>query len=323
MFYEVYSDVFLFRMTLSGSLERLFTGFIREMKESQTVMNIYSNISLIDLVRYLVMTYTKTIILLFIAICQLVLISLKYAQNRKNSFNDVSRRRFSIMVMFQIVSILLWLIGYVGTGSFLSGGRVIGLLQLFISANLLSLLIVNDRKDFLGFQTRVQKFSIKKTSFAFLLILVVIFNIVSNWGIYFLNPTLTYHGETRKPTSNTVVSPLILESLLFVRRYGSSNILFTCLKPHITFGYCDLLLNVSKLPRHGCLSSGYLPDEAIEKLRLLRNKYDGRLIIPIAAFSNLTSNKYGWKSFYNRSLRYLTARTNIIYNLEYYLLFFS
>jgi hypothetical protein len=153
------------------------------------------------------------------------------------------------------------------------------------------------------------------------MIIIIIFGLISNFNLYPLGPTLAYNGETYQCTGCGVISPYVYSSLSFLYRYSSPNVTFITLSPYVTFGYSDLLWDINKFPKHGSVSAGTLPEEAVNTvISLLKNGQN--MIIPIYLTDKL-SGRPGLKSFYKEPLNVLMTNSSMIYNNQYYSLFFS
>jgi hypothetical protein len=132
---------------------------------------------------------------------------------------------------------------------------------------------------------------------------------------------MRYDEEEYRITGVSPISVYIYDSIRFLAKHGSKTIKFITLSPFVTFGYADLLWNISKIPQHGFISLNPDPDEATKMIESFINEVKNG-IIPLYLTDRL-SGRIGLKSYYEKPLKILKSNTSMIYNNRYYALFLS
>lgn len=320
MLHEIFSDVILYSQTVEGALRRLISLYIWELEQYKKATETHAYLSLFDLIRYLLASYTKAVVLFVLAVLEILLwlFSLKFA--RLKISNSVPK----YLILLQLFTLLTWFAGYLGVGSFLSGGRCLMILQIFIGLNALGILLsVSSLKEHVRDFTASRSSRVRAFLQYLIAIAIIVFGVLSNHGLYILNQTLKYHEESYFLTGTGVVNDFPLEAMHFVNNYGSNGVVFLSIQPYITFGYSDLLWNISKMPKHGFILAGDFPEDAVERINSLMESKTNT-IIPMPTVDNIVAGgKLGLRSYYIKPFETLSQKAALIYNNKYYTLFIS
>lgn len=317
MAYELFVDIMPFSETLSGAFKRFITLYVSELESYFIALRNHPYMSFPDFLRYIFANYTKLVVLFLFAFIQLFVTLFSFIR-LKNKNQIPSYRAY--LFLFQSVALISWFIGWFGVGNFFSGGRCIMLLQIFVSLNLTDLLLDSLHKN----RCLNIKFSSSKHFIEFLLVgvavvSIIIFGLIANFGLYNLNPSLVYSGESYKLTGNGVVNDFPIRAMCFLNNYSSPNVTFVSIQPYVTFGYSDLLWNVNKVPRHGYVFAGDFPDDVTEKVNSILQSRT-KTIVPLPTRDDIIAGKLGLKSYYLEPFRRVNAITSLVYNNEYYVL---
>jgi len=310
LIYEVFVDTLMLRTTLTGAIQRIVSLYFRELREAEQAMERHRTLSLIDLVRYLIAVKTKLVYIAFVVIACLVVGFRTIMKVKYGSGNSSSMKVFTMLFLLSVIS---YIPAYEGVSSFESLVRVLPLLQVSLVPIAFHFLVT--------FISRRPLRGLHKNLLILPLIFLITFGYVSNYEFYPLAPTMRYNGEEYRIRGVLLISIYIYDSIRFLATHGSNTTKFITLSPYVTFGYADLLWNMSKIPRHGFISLSPDPEDAIEMIKYIINEMKNS-IIPIYLTDKL-SGRVGLKSYYEKPLKILKLSTSMIYNNKYYALFFS
>jgi hypothetical protein len=308
--YELFADVLMFRTSLIEAIKIIMNLYFRELREAGQAMERHGSIPLIDLIRYLVAIYAKLIYIVFIIFVCLV-IGIRRVLKTRHGFTDTITFK-ALMVIF-LLSIISYIPAYGGVASFVGLQRVIPLLQIPLTAITFYFLMTFVPKKMLQRPL--------KNLLVLLLVLLIIFGYVSSYGLFPLAPIMRYNGEEYRFAGFSPISVYIYDSIRYLATHGSKTIKFITLNPFTTFGYADLLWNISKIPQHGSIYLSPDPDEATKMVENIINNMRNS-IIPIYLTDRL-SGRIGLKSYYEKPLKILELNTSMIYNNKCYALFLS
>jgi hypothetical protein len=311
LIYEIFVDVLMLHTTFTEAVQRIASLYLRELKEAEAATERHKYISLIDLVRYFVATKTK---LLYIASIMLIclVMSFRTALKTIKHHKAVQTSTIKALVIILLISFVSYIPAYGGVSSFEGFVRVLPLLQVPLIAVI-----------FHFFTVFIQKLShrLLKNLLSLILVSLIIFGYVSNYNLFPLAPTMRNDEEEYRITGVSPISVYIYDSIRFLAKHGSKTIKFITLSPFVTFGYADLLWNISKIPQHGFISLNPDPDEATKMIEGFINEVKNG-IIPLYLTDRL-SGRIGLKSYYEKPLKILKSNTSMIYNNRYYALFLS
>jgi len=298
--YEIYSDVFMFTGVARGAIHILYSLYIREIQVAKTAMET-RELSLSDLVQYLVSFYGKTIVVLTLIFIHAIWLSIRW-----RSLNHDEK----ILALLLFASYPTWIIGWAGVGSFLTGARAFSLICFLFSISLATT------------YEKLYGFLIKGSRFAFPLFLIVL-GFVANFGLPFM-PIIRADGDTYTYTvfSQGGFSDYVLQPVIYVSSYvGDSS--FLCLSPYITFGLCDLMWQTPRIPKHGVVSPpGKLSPEAI--IDVMRNYLGKQAIVPQPLRDRLLPAPIGYYSLYKKPFSFLLGSgKGLLYNNGVYTLFLT
>jgi hypothetical protein len=310
LIYEVFVDTLMLRTTLTEAIQRIMNLYFRELREAEQAMERHGSLSLIDLVRYLIAVKIKLVYIAFVAIACLVVGFRTIMKVKYGSGNSSSMKVFTMLLLLSVIS---YIPAYGGVSSFEGLVRVLPLLQVSLAPIAFHFLVT--------FISRRPLRGLHKNLLILSLIFLITFGYVSNYEFYPLAPTMRYNGEEYRIRSVLLISIYIYDSIRFLATHGSNTTKFITLSPYVTFGYADLLWNMSKIPRHGFISLSPDPEDAIEMIKYIINEMKNS-IIPIYLTDKL-SGRVGLKSYYEKPLKILKLSTSMIYNNKYYALFFS
>jgi hypothetical protein len=296
--YEVYVDVALFSDLVKFALNTISSLYVREATVVSKAMEVWRP-SLTDLFLYLVSTYSKTVLVLSVALVHTIALAC-----RSRALNGDEKR----LALLLVASYLTWVIGWAGVGSFLSGGRAIAVISFF-----LSLSIAATYKKLYGFMT-------KRRLALVIPIVLVILGFTSNFGLPF-EPIIENDGETHTYTtfSQGGFGDYVLRPIIFVESH-THDVPFLCLKPYTAFGLCDLMWNALKIPKHGFIAPEITtPDSIIE---IIRGHLGKEVIIPQPMRDRLLPGFIGYRSLYEKPLRFLLENGKaLVYSNGKYALF--
>jgi len=307
--YEIFVDALILRTTFTEAVQRIVSLYLRELREAEQAMERHAYLSLIDLIRYFVAIKTK---LIYIAFIVLVCLVVSFRTMLRTKYRFVSTFTIRLIVIF-LLSITSCIPAYAGVSSFEGLVRILPLLQILLTAVTFHFLTV--------FISRRLLHKSHKNLLVLISIFLIIFGYVSNYGLFPLAPTMRYDGEEYRITSVSTISVYIYDSICFLAMHGSNTVKFVTLNPFVTFGYADLLWNISKIPRHGFISLSLNPDVASKMIESFINGVENG-IIPLYLTDRL-SGRIGLKSYYEKPLRILKSNTSMIYNNQFYALFYS
>jgi hypothetical protein len=308
--YEIFVDVLSLHTILIDAIKKIMNLYFRELREAKQAMERHESIFLIDFIRYFVAIYAKLIYIVFIVFICLV-IGIRRVLKTRHGFTSTPTIK-ALMVIF-LLSIISYIPAYGGVASFAGLQRVISLLQIPLTAITFYFLMTFVPKKMLHKPL--------KNLLVLLLVLLIIFGYVSNYGLFFLAPIMRYNGEEYRFAGFSPISVYTYDSIRYLATHNSGTIKFITLSPFITFGYADLLWNISKIPRHGSINLSPDPHEATKMVENIINEMKNG-IIPIYLTDRL-SGRIGLKSYYEKPLKILNLNTSMIYNNGYYALFLS
>jgi len=309
--YQFFAD-YLFTHSLIRSAVKIIQGlYIREFYLVSSKAELYG-LSFSEILRLGISAWIKYLIIVFVAMSLVVYIFIKHLIGRiKIERKNFFPRDFVISFMI-IISGLLWLVGYIATGELMQGGRVIPILQ-FITIYSIFLFVKTKNID-------DGSKKIKDRIKIFVLFFFLLLNIISNYGLQPISPIIRVENyNMRAGITIGPVSDYVLFAIVFTNAHISAGVTFAGLEPYITFGYMDLLWNVSSKKlfiRDLSLSN----DSLIALGDIL--KYTENAIIPMTPFDNVIPGKLGYRKFYEVPTMYLVINCDLIYTNRYYILFF-
>ena len=299
--YEIYVDVSLFGVTFSGALHRLYSLYVRELEVASRAVEAIG-LTFLDLVQHLISFYAKNITILGVIFVHTVALWAKWRYLNP---------REKIIALLLFASYPTWVIGWAGVGSFLAGGRSLGLISFLLA---LSLALTYEK---------LYKILIKNGSILLPLILIV-FGFVVNFGLP-LMPTIRAGEDvyTYSVFSQGGFSDYALHPVAYTSSYSAdTSPRFLCLQPYITFGLCDLMWQTPKIPKHGFIAPRVTSPETI--LELIKNYLDRYVVVPQPLRDRLLPGPIGYHNLYERSYRFLIEKARaLIYNNGNYVLFLS
>ncbi|HDN01765.1 MAG TPA: hypothetical protein ENF42_02200 [Candidatus Bathyarchaeota archaeon] len=302
--YEIYVDVILFRYTSRGALSRLYSLLIRELEAASTAANV-KGLSLIDLLRFLVGYYAKTVIVLGIILIHTVMLLKKW----RSLSSDEKMIAFLLYASYPT-----WIIGWSGVGSFLTGARALSVICFLLT---LSLILTHEK---------LYRFLIKRTA-PFIPLVLVVLGFITNFGLP-LMPTIRGDGDlyTYPTFSQGGISDYALHPIMYISSYASTNSSpFLCLVYYTSFGLCDLMWHAPKIPRHGSIGLRVTsPDSIIEHIKSYLNESGEGAIVPQPLRDSLLFGPIGYKSFYEKPFQFLLEKGKaLMYNNGFYTAFLA
>jgi hypothetical protein len=313
--YEIFVDIFLFHGTIYDAMSKLVTPYLFELEEAKRAIQDNPSLTFNDMLRFLIAREGRLLLILSITIIQLPII-IFILTRRKSYLNEDALMRAKVISILQYVALSTATVAYFGVGSLGGIVRNLHLLQFFVSLNIINIFTTNSLHG-----RKCENLSFAKLTNVFLII-AIIFNFVSSYGLYPIGPTLVYNGEVYRIAGGFgVLSPYPFKAILFVSAYSPPSATFVTLSPFITFGYSDLLWNINKLPKHGFVSPGVMPENAVKTIRLLLNTRSN-LLIPITLTDKLYG-RIGLKSYYTDILEVLSVNASMIYNSKCFGLFYN
>jgi hypothetical protein len=297
MIYELYADIFLFNSAFIAALKTIYSLYIRELVMVRAAMET-RGFTLMDLLKYLISTYAKTVIIIFIILIHTISLLMKW-----HSLNEKEKTISRLLV----VSYLTWGVGWAGFGSFISGMRAISLISFLLS---LSLVLT---------YYKLYRLLVEKTKHMMPLILIVL-GFSANFGLPF-QPFIKSDGNSYAYTvfSQGGFSDLVLHPTLFMSSHTSSSY-FLCLHPYIGFGICDLMWQTPRIPRVGARIPETSPEAII---KILVNYLNKRVVIPLPIRDRLIPAPIGYYELYEKPFHFLLDNDGaIIYHNGVYTLIF-
>lgn len=295
--YEAYVDAFLLGATLKGALRRIYSLYVEEIMIASTAMEV-KGVTFIDLLRYLISTYAKIIIILGLSFIHTIILLTKY-----NSLNN-NEKIFSILLF---ISYFMWLIGWAGVGSFIQGYRALSLISFLLILNLILT------------HGKLYRSLAEKTAFAVPTILLTVLGFIASFGLPF-QPTVRSGEDSYVNPTRGIFNDLVLHPVLFVSAYDR-NLYFICLEPYISFGICDLMWQTPRIPRHGFISPpGVATPEGI--IDVIRSYLGKQVIVPQPLKGGIISVPIRYYSLYKRPFHFLLGNgIALVYNNGAYTLF--
>ncbi|PUA31926.1 MAG: hypothetical protein B7O98_08025 [Zestosphaera tikiterensis] len=304
--YELIVDILLISSTLHFGLQRLVSLYISELEMAEKAMEKYPALTFLDLVKYLLSKNVKPLVILSSISMYMVLLPM---------FTRLRLRRnnhFKFLALLFLSSLPTWILGWAGTGEFMSGARAIMLIQFVYVLNILSITY-----DILESKRYGKVGSSLMSVIAFTLI---ISGFIFNYGLP-LGPLLqSKEGDLfmYPVSSQGAVTPWVLHSIEYTNKFLKyEDPDFLCLVPYIGYGLCDLLWESPKIPKHGFISPPSIASEDVIKL------IDGytNVVVPIPSSDKVLPGPIGYKSYYLIPYNYCLNRckgkiyTNGLYNL--------
>jgi hypothetical protein len=299
MIYEIYVDLFLFGDTLTRSVHIIYSLYIQEIVTAAKIVEV-RGLNFSDLILYLISTHTKVIIVLGIILIYTIVLTFK-----KRILNANEK----ILTLLLLASYFLWLIGWAGVGSFLSGRRALPVISFLLLLHITTI-----------YEKLFSSFGIKKNYTLIVSFILIILGFSSNFGLPF-EPMIKSNGEvyTYPTYSQGGFGDYALYPILYIFSYSGSST-FLCLHPNTAFGLCDLIWYSPKIPKHGFIGPEITtPDTIIE---IVKNYLGRNVIIPQPIEDKILPGPIGYLSLYKRPLKFLLENRNVlIYNNRLYTLF--
>ena len=297
--YEIYVDVILFSGTLRGALHRIYSLYIRELEVASKAVEVM-NVTLVELLQYLISYYAKNIIVLGLIFIHTIALLLKWR------FLTPSEKTVALLLF---ASYSTWLIGWAGVGSFLAGGRASSVICF-----LLALSIALTHKKLYGYL-------IKEGSLAIPLVLITL-GFVANFGLPFM-PTIK-GGEdlfTYPTFSQGGFSDYALHPVTYISSYSTpTSPRFLCLHPYTAFGLCDLMWHTPRIPRHGVIAPKITSPEAI--IEIIENYLGKNIMIPQPLRDRIIPGPIGYHDLYKKPVQFLLDSGGaLVYNNGLYTVF--
>ncbi len=302
--YEIYVDVILLRNTFREALSHLYLPRIRELEKASMAAKV-KGLSLIDLLRYLVGCYAKTVIVLGIILIHTVMLLKKW---RSLSSDE------KMIAFLLFASYLTWIISWSALGSFLTGARALSVICFLLT---LSFILTHEK---------LYRFLIKRTV-PFIPLVLVVLGFITNFGLPIM-PTIRGDGDlyTYPTFSQGGISEYALHPTMYISSYASINSSpFLCLAYYTSFGLCDLMWHVPKIPRHGSIGLRVTsPDSIIEHIKSYLNGSGESAIVPQPLRDSLLFGPIGYKSFYEKPFQFLSEKGKaLMYNNGFYTVFLA
>jgi hypothetical protein len=298
--YEIYVDVMLFGSIIKSAFDTIYSLYVRELVIASKIVEA-RGLSLSDLVLYLISSYTKTILVLGVALVHTIALVCK-----RKALNDDERT----LALLLVTSYPTWAIGWAGVGSFLSGGRALAVISF-----LLSLSVAATYKKLYDFATK------KRLALAIPVVLIVL-GFSLNFGLPF-EPMIKSDGEAYTyPTyyqggfGDYALRPITYASL------HMRDVLFLCLQPYTAFGLADLIWNSPKIPKHGFVAPETTTPESM--IKLMENYLGRGIVIPQPMRDRLLPGPIGYRSLYEKPSYFLLENGRaLIYSNGAYALFLA
>jgi hypothetical protein len=288
--YEIYTDVHLLHGLLKTAIRTIFSLYIQEIEIARTALEA-RGLTFVELFQYLISNHAKNVIILGLIFIHTIMLLIKWG-----SLNHDEKMLSQLL----FASYLTWIIGWAGVGSFMTGARALSIISFLLSVNLL-----------LTYE-KLYRFIVEKNWFVIPLALVII-GFVANFGLPF-QPIIKADEDTYTYTvfSQGGFSDLVLHPISYVNIYASSSH-FLCLQPYISFGFCDLMWQTQKIPKHGSIGPKVnTPDAVIE---IIRNYLNKQVIIPQPLRDKLMPGLIGYYSLYKKPFHFLLENgKGLLYN---------
>jgi len=306
--YQFFVDYLLTHSLVKSAIKIIQGFYMREFYLVSSRVGLYK-LSLGELVRMGIAMWPKYLIIVLVAMSLFVYMLIRRMKKEHSSFFLID----SIIGFMILIAGMLWFVGYVATGELMQGGRAIPILQFIV---VYSILLFVNAKDNTYTSTERLKSKIKILIFIFLLFL----GIISNYGLQPVAPTLRVENYNMK-TSVAIgpVSDYVLSAIEFTNAYISTGVTFIGLEPYITFGYMDLLWNVT-LKKVITKDLATTNDTLVALNEIFKHSKD--IVIAMTPYDNVVPGKLGYKGFYEVPTMYLSKKCNLIYSNKYYMLFY-
>jgi len=208
-----------------------------------------------------------------------------------------------------------WLLGWVGTGSFLQGDRALIALICFMLA--LSLTLAYEK---------LHKPLVKGIKRRFLIapLVLIVLGFVANFTLPFKPVLMGEEGESYKyPTySQGGFSDYVLNAIAYVSLHTTfASPPFLCLNPYITFGLCDLMWQTPKIPKHASITPEMVSPSAI--IELFKDYLGKNVIVPQCIHDRLLATQpMGYHSLYKKPFQFLLSEgVALVYSNGLYAIF--
>ncbi|MGC9123882.1 MAG: hypothetical protein ACP5IB_07460 [Thermoplasmata archaeon] len=299
IFYEIFFDIYLASGTLSYAFKVLSHLYIYELKTAQRAIENY-NIPLVLLIQFLISSYFKLIIFLVGIFISFIFFLVIFLRNRNNVFP-------TYLLLLYLFSLPLWVVGWAGVGKFLSGGRAIHIINIFLIIFYVYLI------EYYLNLTR------KKVLFLFSYILIIL-GIITNFGLPFSPAIELYGTKFIIPIyQQQAITQWPIFALTFISQ-NSPDYPFLCANPYISFGLCDLLWGKQRIPSIGSISVPLFP---LQSQIAWLEKWEN-VLIPFPTGSNVVVGPLNCDLCYNIAYSYLVVNSRgLIYNIPHYVLFYK
>ena len=298
--YEIYSDISLFSGVTREAIRILYSLYIWEIQVAKTAIET-RGVTFLELAQYLVSSYAKTIIFLALIFIHTIRLLVKW------SSLDHDEKMLALLLF---ISYPTWIIGWAGVGPFLAGARASNLICFLLLVS-----IVTTYEKLYGFLTKCSRFT-------FPLFLIVL-GFIANFGLPFM-PIMRADGDayTYVVFSQGGFSDYVLHPVVYVSSYVDDSS-FLCLSPYITFGLCDLMWQIPRIPKHGVVSPPRILDpETI--IDVMRNYLGKQVIVPQPLRDRLLPTFIGYYSLYKKPFSFLLGSgKGLLYNNGVYTLFLT
>jgi len=256
------------------------------------------DLTLIELLQYLVSRQTKVIIILGLILIHTVMLLMKW---RSLSSNE------KMLALLLFASYPTWIIGWAGVGSLLAGARAQSVICFLLALNLA-----------LTYE-KLYKFLSKRGVPVIPLVLIAL-GFAANFGLPFMPAIRGGEDLYTYPTfSQGGFSDYVLHPIIYVSSHTVA-LPFLCLQPYTAFGLCDLMWQSPKIPRHGFIMPKVTsPDTIIE---LVKSYLDKNVIVPQPMRDRLLRGPIGYHSLYEKSTQFLLEKGRALaYNNGFYTAF--
>jgi hypothetical protein len=298
--YEIYSDISLFSGVTREAIRILYSLYIWEIQVAKTAIET-RGVTFLELVQYLVSSYAKAVIFLALIFIHTIRLLVKW------SSLDHDEKMLALLLF---ISYPTWIIGWAGVGSFLAGARASNLICFLLLVSIVTT------------YEKLYRFLTKCSRFTFPLFLIVL-GFIANFGLPFM-PIIRADGDayTYVVFSQGGFSDYVLHPVVYVSSYVDDSS-FLCLSPYITFGLCDLMWQIPRIPKHGVVSPpGILDPETI--IDVMRNYLGKQVIVPQPLRDRLLPTFIGYYSLYKKPFSFLLGSgKGLLYNNGVYTLFLT
>jgi len=296
--YELYVDVYLSSISIYKAFNVLVELYTRESVLATRALEAHASLTYLDLLKYLLSQYIKQILILMLILMHLLIALIKWKTFSKT---------YKLLTTTFVLSLLTWIIGWAGVGSFMSGMRALALIQFMFALSALYY--------FLRLTNKVSPSIVIPVA-----LLIIISGFIFNYGIPVTPLIQTKEGDIYIPPlwSQGAVTVWSLHPIEFSNDFlDESSPSFLCIQPYTGFGLCDLLWNKPKIPTHGYTSPQLTIPEEVLKLIYGRTN----VVIPIPSSDRVLPGPIGYKSYYLVPYSYCISNckgkiyTNELYNL--------